>query len=211
MMWAALSVIAIPVCAILLATMSRLTSDELRAWCPRWTALLLEYALATLPVARRDRYNEEWASHIAEMPGELSRLAAAVGFVFAARKIVRLARHMTLRQIFLRPLRWEKESIREFARLVAHSPTSANEKPQFRPASARTSKLMQDIAKQRTTTWNIINLRFSALIDWFEAADNSRRYTRGLAELFMSVIDGGLDAGIIKIVEIDKSENLSGN
>lgn len=68
----------------------RLLGDEIRDWTPKVVELLISSALTLLPDrAIQDRYREEWLSHINETPGTVSKLATAVGFIFAARKITK--------------------------------------------------------------------------------------------------------------------------
>jgi hypothetical protein len=38
----------------------------------------------TLPASERERYKEEWAGFLAEVPGDLSKVVAAFGFIVAA-------------------------------------------------------------------------------------------------------------------------------
>ncbi|MCJ2057736.1 hypothetical protein MKL09_14370 [Methylobacterium sp. J-048] len=73
--------------AIAVATLSRLCSDEFKAWRPWITNWLIDRAVSLLPEELRDRFSEEWRSHIEETPGDLGKLVAAVGFAFASRRM----------------------------------------------------------------------------------------------------------------------------
>ncbi len=82
MSWRYLSAI----CAgVTVAVLGRLTSDEFKAWTPKITRWVLAYAVSRLPEQLRDRYQEEWASHLADVPGDLGKLVEAAGFVWTAR------------------------------------------------------------------------------------------------------------------------------
>ena len=58
-------------------------SDELKAWLPKIQSLLLALALHCSPSSLRERFAEEWAAHLEEVPGELTRVVVAAGFVRA--------------------------------------------------------------------------------------------------------------------------------
>lgn len=68
---------------------ARLVADDLKAWTPRGIAYLIRRATRNLPEGRRERLAEEWHGHIAETPGDISKIIAAIGFPIAARKILR--------------------------------------------------------------------------------------------------------------------------
>jgi hypothetical protein len=63
---------------------SKLLTDECKAWLPWLTRRLLAFAVNRLPQRRRERYEEEWNAHIAEIPGELSKFVTAVSIIFGA-------------------------------------------------------------------------------------------------------------------------------
>jgi len=71
----------------LLALFVRLFGDEVKAWMPCIAARLVRVAVQNLPASERDRFSEEWTSHINEVPGEVKKLWDAAGFVFAAHQI----------------------------------------------------------------------------------------------------------------------------
>ena len=78
--------------AIVVATLSRLLADDAKAWLPRIKDNLIERAVARLPIDQRERYREEWSSHVDDVPGELSRLFVAAGFLRASKRIFDLGR-----------------------------------------------------------------------------------------------------------------------
>jgi lipopolysaccharide/colanic/teichoic acid biosynthesis glycosyltransferase len=73
--------------SILAAAMSRQLTDEFKAWVPWLVERLLQLAIAQLPEGQRQRFDEEWRSHINEVPGNVGKLLAALGFLSAARKM----------------------------------------------------------------------------------------------------------------------------
>lgn len=60
---------------------------EFEAWMPWIAERLRRAALRPLKGALRDRFDEEWAAHLAETPGYVGKVIAAVGFNWASRKI----------------------------------------------------------------------------------------------------------------------------
>jgi hypothetical protein len=79
--------IVLAVLGIIATAASRQLADEFKAWTPWITEWLVRRAAHKLPEKQRDRCEEEWLSHIYETPGEVGKLIAAIGFLFAARKI----------------------------------------------------------------------------------------------------------------------------
>jgi hypothetical protein len=71
----------------LAALLGKLCADEVRAWLP-WIALqITRIAVRTLPENQRERYDEEWRGHLNEVPGALTKLGTACGFLCAAIKV----------------------------------------------------------------------------------------------------------------------------
>ncbi len=75
---------ALGVASSLVAT---LLWSELDAWGPKISRVLLSRAVANLPAGKRDRFHEEWAAHLGDMPTSFSQLIAAFGFIVAAERI----------------------------------------------------------------------------------------------------------------------------
>jgi lipopolysaccharide/colanic/teichoic acid biosynthesis glycosyltransferase len=73
--------------ALISALLSKLLADEFKAWSPAIVQHLVRYAVSRLPKDHQARYEEEWASHVNEVPGEVGKLLTAVGFLFAARRM----------------------------------------------------------------------------------------------------------------------------
>lgn len=74
--------------ALIATFLSRLLADEFKAWNPHIVQHLIQYAVSRLPEGQRSRYEEEWASHINEIPGEIGKLFTATGFLFATRRML---------------------------------------------------------------------------------------------------------------------------
>ena len=72
--------------AILVGTLSKLLADDAKAWTPHVTKAIIASAVKMLPERHRERFSEEWTSHINDVPGDLSKIVCALGYVSAARK-----------------------------------------------------------------------------------------------------------------------------
>lgn len=77
------------VATILVATLSRLLAEDLKAWVPRLTGHAIERAIRKLPADQRDRLAEQWAADVADIPGDLSKLAFAFDLTRASTRIAR--------------------------------------------------------------------------------------------------------------------------
>jgi hypothetical protein len=75
---------------ILAAVLNRLSGGALRTWIPWFTQRLLDLAIKRLPEDQRERFAEEWASHINDMPGDVGKIAFASGCVSAAHEMASL-------------------------------------------------------------------------------------------------------------------------
>jgi lipopolysaccharide/colanic/teichoic acid biosynthesis glycosyltransferase len=73
--------------AVVGATLTKLFADETKAWIPWLTERMVRRAIGHLPPDQRERFNEEWRSHLNETPGELSKLFVAIGVVIASKKM----------------------------------------------------------------------------------------------------------------------------
>jgi hypothetical protein len=73
---------------ILAAALSKQMADEFKAWTPWLIKRLLDRAVSILPDKRlRDRFAEEWASYISEIPGEVGKILGALGLLRAAEQV----------------------------------------------------------------------------------------------------------------------------
>ncbi|HZV86491.1 MAG TPA: hypothetical protein VFF95_03020 [Candidatus Binatus sp.] len=73
--------------SILTAALSRILAEEMGAWNPSIIRGLIKLAVGRLPEGRRERFQEEWQSHVNEVPGQIGKLLVAVGFLLAAYKL----------------------------------------------------------------------------------------------------------------------------
>lgn len=84
---AAIIVIGVFIGSVLAAALSSLCVDEFKAWLPWAINFFIERAVASLPEDSRERYGEEWRSHVSEIPGAIGKLIAAVSLLWAARRM----------------------------------------------------------------------------------------------------------------------------
>lgn len=77
----------VAVLSIFAAALSRQLTDEFKAWTPWIIRQLVNCAVRRLGEEQRTRFEEEWLAHVNEIPGELGKIIAALGFVYAARRI----------------------------------------------------------------------------------------------------------------------------
>jgi hypothetical protein len=79
------------VLTLLVACSSRLLADEFKAWVPSLVDRIIFFAVSRAHL--RERLAEEWCSHVNDTPGDLGKLVAAFGFVWASRKLRNEAEH----------------------------------------------------------------------------------------------------------------------
>jgi hypothetical protein len=75
------------VLSILIAALSRILAADIEAWSPSIVCGLIKLAIGRLPKRYRDRYEEEWQSHVNELPGTFAKLITAAGLLPAAYRI----------------------------------------------------------------------------------------------------------------------------
>jgi lipopolysaccharide/colanic/teichoic acid biosynthesis glycosyltransferase len=85
--------------ALFLAIAARLVASDIEASLPQLTERLIDRAVRRLPHEQRDRFAEEWRSHVNETPGGLRKLATACGFQAASRTIAAASRHGTVQPV----------------------------------------------------------------------------------------------------------------
>jgi lipopolysaccharide/colanic/teichoic acid biosynthesis glycosyltransferase len=66
-----------------------LIAEELKAWVPWLVDRLIKRALRGLPQSHCDRFDEEWRSHINDVPGSVGKMIAAFGLLRASAKMSR--------------------------------------------------------------------------------------------------------------------------
>ncbi len=79
--------IILAVLAIIGTAISKQITDEFKAWMPSVVRHLINYAVQLLRQDQRERFAEEWSSHVNDVPGEIGKLVVAFGFVRAAWKM----------------------------------------------------------------------------------------------------------------------------
>ncbi len=72
------------VVSIFVAALSRIAVEEITAWTPSFIRSLIRFAVERLPKNKRERFEEEWQSHVNEVPGQVGKLLVALGFLIAA-------------------------------------------------------------------------------------------------------------------------------
>lgn len=83
MIWATVLAVLFFAASIL----GRIVNDDAREWL-RWiTHRLIDKAVSRLPESERERYAEEWRSHLNECPGDLAKVFVAFKFLSAAKSI----------------------------------------------------------------------------------------------------------------------------
>jgi hypothetical protein len=75
------------VLSIVVAALSRILAADIEAWSPSIVRGLVKLAIGRLPKGYRDRYEEEWQSHVNEVPGTFAKLIMAAGLLPAAYRI----------------------------------------------------------------------------------------------------------------------------
>jgi len=71
------------------AAVSRQLTDEFKAWTPWLINHIIQRAVRQLPENQQERCEEEWRSHINEIPGEVGKLISAMDLLRASWKISR--------------------------------------------------------------------------------------------------------------------------
>jgi len=70
--------------AIVAAVVVKVIADDAKEWTPWVTRQILNAAVRRLPEGQQERYAEEWAAHLAEVPGVVAKLAVSLQFQIAA-------------------------------------------------------------------------------------------------------------------------------
>lgn len=72
---------------ILASAIAKVLADDFKAWQPSIVERLLKFSVSLLSASERERYHEEWSAYIDETPGDLSKVIAATGLIWAAFRI----------------------------------------------------------------------------------------------------------------------------
>ena len=73
--------------------LARILADEVRDCVPLASRWLISRAVNRLPERHRERFSEEWSSHVEATPGTISTIFACAGFVVASRRMEGTFRH----------------------------------------------------------------------------------------------------------------------
>jgi len=65
----------------------RILAEEITAWASFVTRLITKFSVQRLPEKFRERLQEEWQSHINDIPGNVGKFLLASGFLIAAYRI----------------------------------------------------------------------------------------------------------------------------
>jgi Bacterial sugar transferase len=84
--------------------LSRLFADQIAASIPWLIEHFLQRAIDRLPSEQRERYSEEWRSHINDVPGDLGKLVSSLGCLLAAGRIASDVHARPALKLFIRAL-----------------------------------------------------------------------------------------------------------
>ncbi len=108
---------------ILTALLNVLLADKLKAWIPWFTQALLDLAGERLPEAQRERFAEEWASHLNDVSGDFAKIAFARGCVSAAGEMASLLGHRN--RGFSGLLKRSREFLKQLSKRLVHLVSAA--------------------------------------------------------------------------------------
>lgn len=86
-----IGIVVLGVLGLLGAALSQQLADEFKAWTPKIIDWVIRCAVRKLPEDQRERFGEEWRSHINETPGEIGKFFNAVSLLSAPRKMPKSA------------------------------------------------------------------------------------------------------------------------
>jgi hypothetical protein len=81
------------VLSVITAAFSRILAEEIGDWSSWAIRRLIWTAVAWLPENQRERFAEEWQSHVNDVPGRIGKLCSAVGFLTAAYTMAQTDEH----------------------------------------------------------------------------------------------------------------------
>ena len=79
--------------AVLGAALSKQLVDEFKAWTPWIIERIVRRAIRGLPEEYRERFGEEWRSHLSEVPGEIGKFFEALGYLRASARMSKSLLH----------------------------------------------------------------------------------------------------------------------
>lgn len=95
---------------VLVAGLSKVLAEEISAWSSCAIRTLIKLAVSWLPETQKIRFDEEWRSHIDEVPGHLGKIVCAFGLLIAARKISSVSRADRILEHWRRALEQQEEA-----------------------------------------------------------------------------------------------------
>jgi hypothetical protein len=81
---AIISSVCLFIIGVIGAAIARVLAEDFKEWTPFFVDKLIRLALSKLPAEHRERFAEEWRSHVNDVPGQIAKLWVAVGFNLAA-------------------------------------------------------------------------------------------------------------------------------
>ena len=93
---AMITTVALFFAGILRSVLCGQLTRELGGWTDWLVKRILKKAVMRLPESRRERYEEEWRSHLNEVPGQIGKVWLTVGFLGAAQRMTLTPGHEPL-------------------------------------------------------------------------------------------------------------------
>ena len=115
--------LALAVGGILTAVLNVLLADKLKARICWFTQALLDLAVERLPQTQRERFAEEWASHLNDVSGDFAKIAFSRGCVSAAGEMASFLGHRN--RGFGRVLKRSLEFLKQFSKRFVHLVSAA--------------------------------------------------------------------------------------
>jgi len=145
------------VVSILRVFLPRILAEEMAAWSPSVIRRLIKFAVGRLPEHLRERLNEEWQSHVNEVPGQVGKFLAAFGFLFAAYRVSlngRRGQEHELRAAYLAQLEGVGSTAAKIAGLIQCNETG----PLFNELEEAREDMMARFANPDTPLTSIVGL-----------------------------------------------------
>jgi len=198
------------VLSVLAAALSRIVAAEMEAWSPSIMRNLIKLAVGRLPEDRRARFEEEWQSHVNEVPGVVGKILASAGFLLAAHRIALGVQHSNEVERWSRQLeRLEEAHSKTLAVVNAirrHSVLASHEEVQslateitshlsdVKELRSQVAELLSAYsAAPRNVVWNLLHL-------W-----TRRRVDEGFDELSLALERNcELNDQVIRLLEADQ-------
>ncbi len=115
--------LALAVCGVLTAVLNVLLADKLKARISWFTQALLDLAVERLPQTQRERFAEEWASHLNDVSGDFAKIAFSRGCVSAAGEMASFLGHRN--RGFGRVLKRSLEFLKQLSKRFVHLASAA--------------------------------------------------------------------------------------